>query len=79
MVNQFREQMPRPIVGIGHSIGGAQLFVLLFGRYDADDDYIQSVSLYLTPQSSNIFDLDGAHDAKGPSSRPERCPALYFT
>ena len=34
--------------------------------------------LSILHQSSNIFDLDGAHDAKGPSSRPERCPALYF-
>lgn len=25
MINHFREQMPRPIVGIGHSLGGAQL------------------------------------------------------
>lgn len=28
MINQFRDQMPRPIVGIGHSFGGAQLAFL---------------------------------------------------
>lgn len=28
MVNHFREQMPRPIVGVAHSIGGAQMVFL---------------------------------------------------
>ena len=27
MINQFEERMPRPIVGIGHSMGTAQLWV----------------------------------------------------
>lgn len=27
LVNVKRDEMPRPIVGIGHSFGGAQLFV----------------------------------------------------
>ena len=27
MINQFRDEMPRPIVGIGHSFGAAQLLV----------------------------------------------------
>jgi pimeloyl-ACP methyl ester carboxylesterase len=30
MVNQFRDQMPRPFVGIGHSAGGVQLADLAF-------------------------------------------------
>ena len=29
MINHFREQMPRPIIGIGHSIGPAQLCAFL--------------------------------------------------
>jgi pimeloyl-ACP methyl ester carboxylesterase len=28
MVNQFREDMPRPLVGLGHSMGGSQLIYL---------------------------------------------------
>ena len=27
MINHFREQMPRPIVGIGHSLGGCQMYI----------------------------------------------------
>lgn len=27
MINHFREQMPRPLVGIGHSFGGNIMFV----------------------------------------------------
>lgn len=27
MVNRFEERMPRPIVGIAHSMGSAQLYV----------------------------------------------------
>ena len=29
MINHFRDDMPQPIVGIGHSIGGAQLSVMI--------------------------------------------------
>jgi predicted alpha/beta hydrolase len=25
MINQFREEMPRPLVGVGHSFGGCQM------------------------------------------------------
>lgn len=27
MINHFRDQMPRPIVGLGHSFGGNVMFV----------------------------------------------------
>lgn len=27
MINHFRDQMPRPLIGIGHSMGGAQMSV----------------------------------------------------
>lgn len=27
VINQFRDEMPRPIVGIGHSFGGCHLYV----------------------------------------------------
>ncbi|KAJ5634797.1 alpha/beta-hydrolase [Penicillium herquei] len=30
MINQFRDQMPRPLIGIGHSAGGAQIANLAF-------------------------------------------------
>lgn len=30
MINQFRDQMPRPLIGIGHSAGGTQLANLAF-------------------------------------------------
>lgn len=29
LVNHFHAQMPRPIVGVGHSMGGGSLFVSL--------------------------------------------------
>lgn len=29
MINHFREEMPRPIIGVGHSMGCAQLLVVL--------------------------------------------------
>lgn len=28
-INQFRDQMPRPIFGIGHSVGAVQLYVTI--------------------------------------------------
>ena len=28
MINRFADQMPRPIVGVAHSMGSAQLHVL---------------------------------------------------
>ncbi|PWY92801.1 toxin biosynthesis protein [Aspergillus heteromorphus CBS 117.55] len=28
MINQFRDKMPRPIMGVGHSVGGTQLVLL---------------------------------------------------
>lgn len=28
MINHFRDQMPRPLVGIGHSFGGNIMFVM---------------------------------------------------
>lgn len=28
MINHFRDQMPRPLVGIGHSMGGNIMYVL---------------------------------------------------
>ena len=27
MINQFRKEMPRPLIGIGHSMGGNHLYV----------------------------------------------------
>ena len=27
MINRFWERMPQPIIGIGHSLGAAQLYV----------------------------------------------------
>ncbi|KAJ5652580.1 alpha/beta-hydrolase [Penicillium longicatenatum] len=30
MINQFRDQMPRPLIGIGHSAGGAQIANIAF-------------------------------------------------
>lgn len=30
MVNHFREEMPRPLIGVAHSMGCAQLYVLSF-------------------------------------------------
>lgn len=32
MINHFREEMPRPIIGVGHSMGCAQLLVALSRR-----------------------------------------------
>lgn len=29
IINHFRDDMPRPIVGIGHSFGAAQLYATL--------------------------------------------------
>ena len=29
MINHFRDDMPRPMVGLGHSMGGAQLLETL--------------------------------------------------
>ena len=28
MINHFRDQMPRPLIGIGHSFGGNIMFVM---------------------------------------------------
>lgn len=42
MINHFRNQMPRPLVGIGHSMGGNNLWALIHcvptGSADADYD-----------------------------------------
>lgn len=30
MINHFRDQMPRPLIGIGHSMGGNHMYVEIF-------------------------------------------------
>jgi predicted alpha/beta-fold hydrolase len=34
MINHFKRDMPRPIVGIGHSLGAGQLLVTLLSHGD---------------------------------------------
>ena len=49
MINQFREQMPRPIVGIGHSMGATELF----------DYLLSSLSLLLPQVKSHTYTYTG--------------------
>jgi hypothetical protein len=42
MINHFRDQMPRPIVGLGHSFGGTIMFVPVF--YDPEKPKIDTIS-----------------------------------
>lgn len=37
LVNQFQDEISHPIIGIGHSMGGTQLYVYIcFGQYEKD-------------------------------------------
>jgi pimeloyl-ACP methyl ester carboxylesterase len=47
MINTFRDQMPRPIVGVGHSMGAAQLYIQLFSILISYDSQILRANLAL--------------------------------
>ncbi|KAL5116772.1 hypothetical protein ACEQ8H_005384 [Pleosporales sp. CAS-2024a] len=56
MVNMYRDQMPRPIIGVGHSMGGCQLanLALLHPRLFENLILIDPVIHYRESLSSNI-------------------------
>lgn len=50
MVNHFQERMPRPIIGVAHSMGAAQLCgMILSARLTMTDRGLGYISPYYIP------------------------------
>lgn len=57
LINLKREEMVRPIVGVGHSMGGNQMYVFFFSFFAPEKKSKGSfspISLHLTPSKKEL-------------------------
>lgn len=79
MINRFRDQMPRPIVGIGHSVGALQMFEAIIPPLrHCQLKCSQSEPLDLTSPASHNSSPDRTNDTKVTTTRLKRRHAYYL-